>query len=148
MIPDQAKREQAEKRILSATGRSNLRASKHRRFNKADDINDLKAKIGELTTLVNAFSKRENKKERVALYSNVWFTDPSRAKPVSELRPLVKSDPLNAKLLEISTKTNLALLMRNSLKICPIQNLLTKKLLCLRKASNYIPQEEGINREL
>ena len=82
MIPDQAKREQAEKRNLSATSRSNLKASKNRRFNKADDINDLKAKIGELTTPVNAFSKRENKKERVALYSNVWFTDSSRAKPV------------------------------------------------------------------
>ena len=48
----------------------------------ADDIIDLKAKISELTTLVNAFSKQENKKERVALYSNVWFTDSSRAKPV------------------------------------------------------------------
>ena len=39
-------------------------------------------KISELTTLVNAFSKRENKKERVALYSKVCFTDSSRAKPV------------------------------------------------------------------
>jgi len=86
MIPDQAKREQAEKRILSATSRSNFRASKHRRANKqqnkADDINDLKAKISELTTLVKAFSKRENKKESVALYSNVCFTDSARAKPV------------------------------------------------------------------
>ena len=49
MIPDQAKREQAEKRILSATSTANFRASKHRRANKqqnkADDINDLKAKI-------------------------------------------------------------------------------------------------------
>ena len=35
-------------------------------------------------------------------------------------RPLVKSDPLNAKPLEISTKTNFGLLMRNTLKICPI----------------------------
>ena len=34
MIPDRAKREQAEKRILSATSRSNFRASKHRRANK------------------------------------------------------------------------------------------------------------------
>ena len=70
------------------TNRANFRASKHRRANKleqnkaADYINDWKAKISELTTLVNAFSKRENKKERVALYSNVWFTDSSRARPV------------------------------------------------------------------
>ena len=65
MIPDQTKREQAEKRILSATSRANFGASKNRRANKqqnkADDINDLKAKISELTTLVNAFfSKREH----------------------------------------------------------------------------------------
>ena len=72
IIPDQAKREQAERRIVSATKRANFRASKNRRankqHNKADDINDLKAKISELTTLVNAFSNRENKKERVASY--------------------------------------------------------------------------------
>ena len=72
IIPDQTKREQAERRILSATKRANIRASKNRRANKqqnkADDINDLKAKISELTTLVNAFSKRENKQERVASY--------------------------------------------------------------------------------
>ena len=76
MIPDQTKREQAEKRILSATSRANFRASKNRRANKqqnkADNINDLKAKVSELTTLVNAFSKCENKKERVASYSNVF----------------------------------------------------------------------------
>ena len=74
-IPDQAKREQVEERILSVTSRANFRASKHRRAskqqNKVDDINDLKAKISELTTLVNAFSKLKNKKERVALYSKV-----------------------------------------------------------------------------
>ena len=49
MIPDQAKREQVEERILSVTSRANFRASKHRcaskQQNKADDINDLKAKI-------------------------------------------------------------------------------------------------------
>ena len=65
MFPDLVKREQVEKRILSATSRANLRASKHGRANKqpnkANEINDLKAKISELTTLVNAFSKRENK---------------------------------------------------------------------------------------
>ena len=139
MIPDRAKREQAEKWILSATSRSNFRASKHRRANKqqnkADDINDLKAKISELTTLVNSFSKLENKKERVPLYSNcdsLTLTAPNPCEP----RLSVKSDPLNAKPLEISTKTNLGLLMRNSLKICPVQTLLTKKMLCLQKASN------------
>ena len=35
-----------------------------------------------LTTLVNAFSKCENKKERVPLYSSVRFTDSSCAKTV------------------------------------------------------------------
>ena len=110
MIPDQAKREQAEKRILPATSRSTSTASKHRRANKqqnkADDINDLKAKISELTTLVNSFSKLENKKERVPLYSNcdsLTLPAPNPCEP----RPSVKSDPLNAKPLEISTKTNL-----------------------------------------
>jgi len=87
MIPDQAKRKQAEKRIMSATSRSNFRASKHRRVNKqqnkADYINDLKAKISEVTTLVLACQNvKLNKKERVALYSNVCFTDSSLAKPV------------------------------------------------------------------
>ena len=34
MIPDQAKCEQAEKRILSALSKANLRASKYRRANR------------------------------------------------------------------------------------------------------------------
>ena len=34
IIPDQAKREQAERRIVSATNRANFRASKNRRANK------------------------------------------------------------------------------------------------------------------
>ena len=68
MIPGQAKCEQAEKRILPATSRANFRAFKNRRANeqqnKADDINDLKAKISELRTLVTAFSDGENKKRK------------------------------------------------------------------------------------
>ena len=68
MIPGQAKCEQAEKRILPATSRANFRAFKNRRANeqqnKADDINDLKAKISELRTLVTAFSNVENKKKK------------------------------------------------------------------------------------
>ena len=138
--------------MLSATSRSNFRVSKHRRANKqqnkADEINDLKAKISELTTLVNALSKRENKRERVALYWNVWFTDSFCAKPVRTQTSKVKSDPLNAKPQEISTKTNVGLLMRNSLKICPIQTLQFKKLLCLRKASNlYQPKKNRLHKK-
>ena len=56
-------------------------------------------KISELTTLVNAFSKRENKKERVALYSKVWFNDSSRAKlvrtqTISQKRSTIKVQSL------------------------------------------------------
>ena len=116
MIPDKAKCEQAEKRILSATSRSNFRASKHKRAykeqNKADDINDLKAKISELKTLVNAFSKRENNKELHCTQMCGSLT--LLASTPCEPRPLVKSDLLSAKPLEISTKINLGLLMRNS----------------------------------
>ena len=65
-----------------------------------------------------------------------------------EPRPLAKRDPLSAKLLEISTKTNLGLLMRNSLKICPIKTLLIKKLLCLLKASNlFQPPKNRLHKK-
>lgn len=139
MIPDQTKREHAEKRVLSATSRSNFRASKHRRANKqqnkADEINDLKAKISVLTTLVNTFPNVKIIKKELhctQVCGSLTLLAPNPCEP----RPLVKSDLLSAKPLEISTKRNLGLLMRNSLKICPIQTLLTKKLLCLQKASN------------
>ena len=66
-----------------------------------------------------------------------------------DLRTLAKSDRLGEKPLEISTKTNLGLLMRNSLKTCPIQTLLTKKLLCLRKASNlFQPLKNRLHKEI
>ena len=139
MIPDQTKLEEADKRILSAMSKSNFRASKHRHANKqqnkADDINDSKAKISELTTLVNAFSIHEKIKKELhctQMCGSLTLLAPNRCEPI----PLVKSDLLNAKPLEISTKTNLGLPMRNSVKICPTQTLLTKKLLCLQKASN------------
>ena len=85
MIPEPSKREQAEKRIRSATNRSQRRANKPKAArpnqNQAAEISDLKERISELSTLVLAFSKRENKTERVAIYPNVCFTDSSRAKP-------------------------------------------------------------------
>ena len=85
MIPEPSKREQAEKRIRSATNRSQRRANRPKASrpnqNQAAEISDLKAKISELSTFVLAFSKRENKTERVAIYPNVCFTDSSRAKP-------------------------------------------------------------------
>ena len=139
MIPDQAKREQAEKRILSAMSRFNFRASKHRcankQQNKADDINYLKAKISKLTTLVNGFSKRENKKERVALYSDVWFTDSSHAKPV-QTQTFSQKQSTKHKASRKQYKNKLRTTNEKFIKICPIQTLLTKKLLCLQKASN------------
>ena len=99
---------------------------------KADDINDLKAKISELTTLVNAFSKGEKKKKKelhcIQMCGSLTLPAPNPCL-------LVKSDPLSAKPLEISAKSNLGQLMRNSFKICRKQALLTKKLLFLRKAS-------------
>ena len=96
MIPGKTKREQAEKTIRSATDRANIRAIKHRRAsrqpNKANDINSLKAKISELTTLVYAFSKHENKKKElqcIQMCSSLTLLAPNPCKP----RPLVKSDP-------------------------------------------------------
>ena len=72
------------------------------------------------------------KKELHCIQMCVSLTLP--APNLCEPRPLAQSDPLSGKPLEISTKTNLGLLMRNSLEICPMQTLLTKKLLYLRKA--------------
>ena len=83
MFPDKNKREQAERRIQQATTRSTLRghkpkpAARHKQ-NAPDELALLKAKMNELSTLFNVFSKNENK-ERVAFYPYVCFTDPTQA---------------------------------------------------------------------
>jgi len=85
VFPDQNKREQAERRLQSATSRSVNRntarqKSASRRQKPNDELCNLKVKLNELTTLVNVFSKRENK-TRVAIYSGVSFTDSAGATP-------------------------------------------------------------------
>ena len=145
MIPDQAKREQAEKRILSATSRSNFRASKHRRANKqqnkAEDINDLKAKISELTTLVNAFSKRENNKERVALYSNVCFTDSARAKPV-RTQTISQKRSTKRKASRNQYKNKLRTTNEKFIKNMSTTNLTDQEIALLAKGLKFIPTPE------
>ena len=89
MFPDQSKREKAEKRIQSATNRSLTRtnlsqkrpaASRKKQPKEKNELSTIKAKLNELTTLMNVFSKSENK-TRVAFYPRVSFTDSSRANP-------------------------------------------------------------------
>ena len=142
MIPDQTKREQAEKRIRSATDRANIRANKHRRAsrqpNKANDINFLKAKISELTTLVNAFSKRENKKERVAMYSNVWFTDSSRAKPV-RTQTISQKRSSKRKALRNQYNNNLRTTNEKFIKNMSNKNLTDQETALLAKGLKFIP---------
>ena len=83
MFPDKNKREQAEQRIQHATNRSTLRghkpkpAARHKQ-NASDELALLKAKMNELSTLFNVFSKNENK-EKVAIYPVVCFTDSTQA---------------------------------------------------------------------
>ena len=85
MFPDRNKREQAERRIQHATSRFTLRghkpkpAARHKQ-NTTDELALLKAKMNELSTLFNVFSKNENK-ERVAIYPVVCFTDSAQAIP-------------------------------------------------------------------
>ena len=110
MILEPTKREQAEKRIRSGDHqipmqrRANRSKAARPKQSQAAEISDLKTKISELPTLVIAFSKQENKTERVAIYPNVCFTDSSRAKPAQS--HTIKSDPESAKQIKISTKTN------------------------------------------
>ena len=60
-----------------------------------------------------------------------------------EPRPLkVKSDPLSAKPLEISTTTNSELLMRNSLKNMSNTNLTDQEIALLAKRLKFIPTPE------
>ena len=89
MFPDQTKREKAEKRIQSATNRSLTRtnlsqkrpaASRKKQPKEKNELSTIKAKLNELTTLMNVFSKSENK-TRVAFYPRVSSTDSGRAKP-------------------------------------------------------------------
>ena len=89
MFPHQSKREKAEKRIQSATNRSLTRtnlsqkrpaASRKKQPKEKNELSTIKAKLNELTTLMNVFSKSENK-TRVAFYPRVSFTDSSRAIP-------------------------------------------------------------------
>ena len=83
MFPDKNKREQAERRIQHATSRSTIRghepkpAARHKQ-NTTDELALLKAKMNELPTLFNVFSKNENQ-ERVAIYPVVCFTDSAQA---------------------------------------------------------------------
>ena len=83
MFPDKNKREQAERRIKHATNRSTLRghkpkpAARHKQ-NAPDKLALFKAKMNELSTLLNVFSKNENK-EKVAIYPVVCFTDYTQA---------------------------------------------------------------------
>ena len=145
MFPDQAKREQAKKRILSATSRANFRASKHRRANKqpnkANDINDLKAKVSELTTLVNAFSKHKNKKERVALYPNVCFTDSSRAKPVRTQTTSQKRST-KRKASRNQYKNKLRTANEKFIRNVSNRNLIDKEITLLAKGLKFIPAPE------
>ena len=68
-------------------------------------LSTIDAKLNEVTTLINVFSKSENK-TRVALYPGASFTDSSRANPA---RPLVtgKSDIKKVKHSKISTNKTL-----------------------------------------
>ena len=89
MFPDQTKREKAEKRIQSATNRSLTRtnlsqkrpaANRKKQPKEKNELSTIKAKLNELTTLMNVFSKSENK-TRVAFYPRVSSTDSCRANP-------------------------------------------------------------------
>ena len=89
MFPDQTKREKAEKRIQLATNRSLTRtnlsqkrpaASRKKQPKEKNELSTIKAKLNELTTLMNVFSKSENK-TRVAFYPRVSSTDSCRANP-------------------------------------------------------------------
>ncbi|XP_067045490.1 uncharacterized protein [Acropora muricata] len=89
MFPDQTKREKAEKRIQSARNRSLTRtnlnqkrpaASRKKQPKEKNELSTIKAKLNELTTLMNVFSKSENK-TRVAFYPRVSSTDSCRANP-------------------------------------------------------------------
>ena len=99
MIPGQAKCEQAEKRILPATSRANFRSFKNRRANeqqnKADDINDLKAKISELLLLLFPTVKMKKGKSCIALKCVFHWLFPLQTRAI-----------LSAEPSEISTKIN------------------------------------------
>ena len=89
MFFDWSKGEKAEKRIQSATNRSLTRtnlsqkrpaASRKKQAKEKNELSTIKAKLNELTTLMNVFSKNENK-TRVAFYPRVSSTDSCRANP-------------------------------------------------------------------
>ena len=85
IIPEPTKREQAENGSVQRPTdppQSQQTQSGQTQTEPSSRILRFKGKISELSTLVIAFSQRENKSERVAIYPNVnCFTDSSRAKP-------------------------------------------------------------------
>ena len=110
MFPDQTKREKAEKRIQSATNRSLTRtnlsqkrpaASRKKQPKEKNELSTMKARLNELTTLMNVFSKSENKTRVAFAHVSLLLTPaaPALRYPLAT----VKSDDKNAKHSKIST---------------------------------------------
>ena len=138
LFPDQNKHEQAERRLQSTTSRlvnrnTARQKSASRRQKPNDELRNLKAKLDELTTLMNVFSKRENK-TRVAIYSGVSFTDSARATP-ARLISKSKKRQLKRKAHKIQYTPNNDRYIKNLSNIALTDN--DKAL--LSKGLNYIP---------
>ena len=109
LFPDQNKREQAERRLQSATSRSvNRNTARQKSASRRQKLNsrlcNLKAKLDELTTLMNVFSKRENR-TRVPIYLDVFSTDSARATRVRLISKSIKRQ-LKRKAHKIQYKPN------------------------------------------
>ena len=84
------------------------------------------------------FSKRENKKERVALYSNVWFTDSSRAKPV-RTQTISQKRSTKRKASRNQYKNKLRTTNEKFIKNMSNTNLTDQEIALLAKGLKFIP---------
>ena len=101
----------------------------------------MKGKISKLTTLVNTFSKRENNKERVALYSNVWFTDSPCAKPV-QTQTINQKQSTKRKASRNQYKNKLRTTNEKFVKNMSNTDLTDQEIAFLAKGLKFIPTSE------
>ena len=116
MIPDQTKREQAERRIQSAANRSTFNKPKQpaRKKQNADnkDFELLQVKIANSQLYLMYFPNLKIK--RVAMYPTVCFTDSRLTLTPRDPRLKVKSDHFCVKQIKISTQITLGQVMINT----------------------------------
>ena len=118
MIPDQTKRELAERRIQSAANRSTFRANKPkqpaRKKQNADnkDFELLQVKIANSQLYLMYFPNLKIK--RVAMYPTVCFSNSRLTLSPRDPRLKVKSDHFCVKQIKISTHITLGQIMINT----------------------------------